>query len=58
MIVDWGKEGKDEELRMEVKEEHKALLKSLGLDDKDFEAAPLFRVSGQKKGYNDAVAKA
>jgi len=37
MIVDWGKEGKDEELRMEVKEEHKALLKSLGLDDEDFD---------------------
>jgi len=31
-----GKEGKDEELRMEVKEEHKKLLKKLGLTDEDF----------------------
>jgi hypothetical protein len=32
-----GEEGKDEELRMKVKEEHKKLLKKLGLMDEDFE---------------------
>jgi len=32
-----GKEGKDEGLKMKIKEEHKILLKSLGLDDEDFE---------------------
>jgi len=32
-----GKERQETEFKMEVKEEHKALLKSLGLDDEDFE---------------------
>jgi len=31
-----GKERQETEFKMEVKEEHKALLKSLGLDDEDF----------------------
>lgn len=35
--IEWEKR-KDRELRMEVKEEHKALLRKLGLKDEDFES--------------------